>query len=94
MDFQASISRAVDEVKQGIMFVFDGLSASSTPQEGIQVFPQRTHDAIIKSLLRQNDVMSSFWRNNDFIIVPCARWVFIYFYYFDVHLYFMVLQYH
>ena len=31
------------------------------------------HD-VLKSLLRQNDVATLFWRNNDFIIASCARW--------------------
>ena len=31
---------------------------------------QRTHDVIITSLLHQNDVATSFWRNNDVIIMP------------------------
>ena len=35
---------------------------------------QRTHDAMITSLLRQNDVATSFWRNNDVIIAPGALW--------------------
>ena len=34
----------------------------------------RAHDAITTSLLRQNDVATSFWRNNDVIISSCARW--------------------
>ena len=29
---------------------------------------------IITSLLRQNDVATSFWRNNDVIITSCVRW--------------------
>ena len=32
---------------------------------------QRTHDAIITSLWRP----TSFWRHNEVIIAPCARWV-------------------
>ena len=36
---------------------------------------QRTHDAIATPLLRQNDVVASFWRKNDVIIVSCVRWV-------------------
>ena len=36
---------------------------------------QRTHDVIITSLLRQNDVATSFWRNNDVVITSCVRWV-------------------
>ena len=34
---------------------------------------QRTQDAMITSLLRQNDV-ATFWRDNDVIITSCARW--------------------
>ena len=33
---------------------------------------QRTHDVILTSLLRQNDVVASFWRNNDVIITSCV----------------------
>ena len=36
---------------------------------------QRTRDAKITSLWRQNDVATSFWRHNDVIIASCARWV-------------------
>ena len=32
------------------------------------------HDIIITSLLRQNDVATSFWRNNDVIITSSVRW--------------------
>ena len=35
---------------------------------------QRTHDIEITSLLHQNDVITSFWRNNDVIITSCVRW--------------------
>ena len=35
---------------------------------------QHTHDAIMTSLLRQNDVATSFWRNNDVIIVSYKCW--------------------
>ena len=35
---------------------------------------QRTHDVIITSLKRQNDVATSFWRWNDVIITSCVRW--------------------
>ena len=38
-----------------------------------QVTPA-VNDAITMSLLRQNDVATSFWRNNDVIIASCARW--------------------
>ena len=34
---------------------------------------QWTHDAIITSLIRQNDVSMSFWRNNDVIIASCVH---------------------
>ena len=37
----------------------------------LRSLPQRTRDAIITSLLRQNDVVTSFWRNNDVIIASC-----------------------
>ena len=33
---------------------------------------QRTRDAITTSSLRQNDVATSFWRNNDVVIASCA----------------------
>ena len=33
-----------------------------------------THRAMIKSLLRQNDIATSFWRNNDVIVTPCVCW--------------------
>ena len=39
---------------------------------------QRTHDVIIMSLLRQNDVATSFWRNNDVIITSRVRWAVAY----------------
>ena len=32
------------------------------------------HNAIITTLLRQNDVTTSFWRNNDVIITSCVDW--------------------
>ena len=35
---------------------------------------QWTHDVTIMSLLRQNDVAASFWRNNDVIITVCVHW--------------------
>ena len=35
---------------------------------------QRTRDAIIMSLLCQNDVAMSFWCNNDVISMMCVRW--------------------
>ena len=37
----------------------------------------RTHDVIITLLLRKNDVVTSFWRNNDVIITACFRWAII-----------------
>ena len=35
---------------------------------------QRTHNTIITSLLHQNNIATSFWRNNDVIIASCVRW--------------------
>ena len=35
---------------------------------------QRAHNTITTSLLRQNDVATLFWRNNDVIIASCVRW--------------------
>ena len=35
----------------------------------------RTHVVMIMSALRQNDVVTSFWRNSDVIITSCVRWV-------------------
>ena len=37
------------------------------------VTTQRIHGVIITSLLRQNDVARSFWRNDDVIITSCVR---------------------
>ena len=34
---------------------------------------KQIRDAIIASLLRQNDVATSFWRDNDVIITSCVR---------------------
>ena len=36
--------------------------------------PQRTHDAILTSFLRQNDVATSFWLYNDVVIALHVRW--------------------
>ena len=36
-----------------------------------------TGDAIITSLLRQNDVAKSFWRNNNVVIASCVRYVWL-----------------
>ena len=43
------------------------LSFCTTPR-------QRTHDAMISSLLGQNDVTTSLWRYNDVIFASCVRW--------------------
>ena len=37
-------------------------------------YTQWTHGVIKTSLLRQNDVVTSFWRNNDVIITPRVHW--------------------
>ena len=42
-----------------------------------RIVPQWTRDAIITSLLRQNDIATSFWRYNDVIITSCVRWILI-----------------
>ena len=36
---------------------------------------QRAHGVIMTPLLRQNDVTTSFWRNDNVIITSCVRWV-------------------
>ena len=55
---------------------WNGLSESpdyiTLPWHGLA---QRAHDVIITSLLRQNDVTTSFWRKNDVTITSCVRWV-------------------
>ena len=40
----------------------------------VQACAQRSHDMIISSLIRQNDVVTSFWHNDDVIITVCVRW--------------------
>ena len=35
---------------------------------------QQAHDEMITPLLRQNDVATSFRRNDDVIIMSCVRW--------------------
>ena len=42
--------------------------------EMICIPPQRTHNVKITSLLRLNDVVTSFRRNNDVIFTSCVRW--------------------
>ena len=39
--------------------------------------PQRPQDAIITSLLRQNNVATSLWRNNDVICESRAHWIIV-----------------
>ena len=39
-----------------------------------QTVLQRTHDATITSLLRKNDAITSFWRNNDVVVPSRVRW--------------------
>ena len=46
-----------------------------TTPHGPMVRAQRTHDAIITSLFRRDDVATSFWHNNDVVIALCAHWV-------------------
>ena len=40
-------------------------------------YTQRIHDVMITSLLRQNDVATSFWRNDDISLASCVPWVFM-----------------
>ena len=47
------------------------LSKYERQQIGIQA--QQACDAIIMSLLRQNDIATSFWHNND-VIAPYVQW--------------------
>ena len=50
------------------------LYIESGPRSGSSIqSSQWTRDVIIASLLRQNDVATSFWRNNDVIITSCIR---------------------
>ena len=37
--------------------------------------PQQTNDVMITSSLRQDDAAASSWRNTDFIITTCVRWL-------------------
>ena len=46
---------------------------SPTPALRWAIMP--TYNVLITSLLRQNDVATSFWRNNDVIIMPSVHWV-------------------
>ena len=61
-----------DDQKDPGDYNFDGLVQDCSNS----IYPrQRAHDARITSLLRQNDVPTSYWRQNDVIITSCARWV-------------------
>ena len=50
------------------------LIASLISKYGAELAAQWTHDVIMTSLLRQNGVATSFWRDNDVIITSCVRW--------------------
>ena len=52
------------------------LKQLSCPESAAYSFTpsQWTHDVIITSLLLQNDIIMSFFRNNDAIFTFCARW--------------------
>ena len=65
-----------------IVMATDGLAPkrhqdiSSNPSDSFTwKSSHQTHGVIITSLLRQNDVATSFWRNNDVIIASRVRWV-------------------
>ena len=51
-----------------------GSRNGGTRSEKDVIKTQWTHDAMITTLLRQNDVATSFWRNNDVIIASHVRW--------------------
>ena len=42
--------------------------------EGVALASQRTHGAIMMSLLRRNDIVTSFWHNNDVTIASYSHW--------------------
>ena len=54
-------------------FVIVIFSQSDSRHLGVISKAQRAHDAMITSVLRQNDVETSFGRNDDVIIASCAR---------------------
>ena len=71
------------ETRQFSKVIADGLVLfffQNTCNQHIQVgrsadiSTQRTHGVIIRSLLRQNGVVTSFWRNNDVIVTPDVHW--------------------
>ena len=44
------------------------------------IYTRWAYDVMITSLLCQNDVITSFWRNNDVIITSCVHWTCIYYF--------------
>ena len=54
----------------GFVWHHDKINTTTAPS----IQSQRTHDARITLSWRQNDVETSFWRNYNVIIAPCARW--------------------
>ena len=58
-----------------VYLVERGCPCSTSPVCLLYIPTQRTYDAIITSSLRQNDVATSFWRNDDVIITSRAHCV-------------------
>ena len=79
--------RAIPHTKGQLHGKYFQLMTSHDTTEDIQdttrtpvfAYTQRTREAIITALIRQNDVAVSFWRKNDVIIAWCARCVFVYY---------------
>ena len=44
------------------------------------IYTRWAYDVMITSLLCQNDVITSFWRNNDVIVTSCVHWTCIYYF--------------
>ena len=55
-------------------YFFSTAPADVLASDGARPSIQQAHDAITTSFLHQNDVATSFWRNNDVLIVSCACW--------------------
>ena len=52
-----------------------GNCSHSPPMAHRGIGAQRAHGGITTSLLRQNDAVTSFWRNNEIIIASSTHWV-------------------
>ena len=67
--------KAVSTQIQRMFSSFSNICQNVTYHEQENLYTQRAHGVIMTSLLRQNDVATSFWRNDDVISVSCVRWV-------------------